>query len=77
MLLIAFANAFKDFNGFLNGRFADDDLLEAALQSCIALDILAIFIERGCANTLQFTTREGRFEDIRSVNCALGCASTD
>src|SRR5204862_4959972 len=68
---------FEDFECLLDGRLADNDLLEAPLQGCVALDVLAVLIKRGCTNALQFTTRQCGLEDVCSIDCALRCASAN
>ena len=39
--------------------------------------MLAVFVEGGCANRAQFTTRKLRLHDIGSIRCALGRAGAD
>ena len=38
-------------------RLADQDLLEAALQRGVLLDVLAVFVERGGADAVQLAAR--------------------
>ena len=58
---IAFGNALHDLAGLLNGGFTHRNRLEAALQSGILFDVLAVFIKSGSANHLNFSPGEGRF----------------
>src|SRR5439155_3160741 len=47
------------------------DLLEAALQRAVALEVLAVLVERRRADRLQLAAREGRLEDGGGVDRAL------
>ena len=55
----------------LSGCRLDHHSLETALEGCIALDTLAVFVEGGGAYGLQLATSEDRFEDIGGVEAAL------
>src|SRR5258708_13238899 len=46
----------------------DHHRLEAALQCCIFLDVLAVPVQRGSTYTAQFATRQRRLEHIGSAN---------
>ncbi len=61
---------------FGSGRL-DDDLLEAPFERRIALDILAIFVERGGSDGLQLAARKSRLEDIGRIETALRRTGTD
>ena len=54
MLLVPFSNAAQNCHRFFYGWFLDQNRLEAALQSCIPLDILAVIIKGSGPNTLEF-----------------------
>ena len=77
MLLVTFTNAFENFNRLVNAWLTDNDFLEAALERGITLNVLAILIESSCADTLQFATREGGFENVSGINGAFSRTSTD
>ena len=47
------------------------DLLEAAFEGRIALDVLAVLVERGGADGLQLAARQRRLEDVGRVETAL------
>ena len=55
-------------------RFADEHRLEAPLERCVLLDILAIFIERRCADAVKLAARERRLQEIAGVHRAFGFA---
>ncbi len=53
------------------------DLLETALERGVPLEVLAVLVERGRADRLQLTAREGGLEDGSRVDRALGSARAD
>ena len=55
----------------------DADLLEAALERGVALEVLAVLVERGGADRLELAARERRLEDRGRVDRALGGAGAD
>ena len=55
----------------------DLDLLEAALEGGVALEVLAVFVERGGADGLQLAARQRRLEDGGRVDRAFGGAGAD
>ena len=69
--------AAQDGDGRLHARLADEDLLEAALQRGVLLDVLAVFVERGGADAVQFAARERRLEHVARVHRAFGLAGAD
>ena len=77
VLLVAVAQALEDLHGLLGRRLVDADLLEAALQRGVALEVLAVLVERGGADRLQLAARERRLEDRGGVDRALGGARAD
>jgi hypothetical protein len=50
--------------------------LETALKRGIFFNVLAVFIERGGADAVQFAARQGRFEHIARIHRAIGFART-
>ena len=77
VLLVALADAHQDVDGLLDRRLLDHDRLEAALESGVALDVLAVLVERGGADALQLAAGERRLEDVGRVDRALGRARAD
>ena len=71
MRLVAVAQAAQDLHGLVDRRLVHPHLLEAPLQRRIALEILAVLVERGGADRLQLTARKGRLEDRGGVDRAL------
>ena len=60
-----------------SGRLLDHDRLEAALERGVALDVLAVLVERRGADALELAARERRLEDVGGVDRALGRARAD
>ena len=63
--------------GLLERRLLDHDRLEAPLEGGVALDVLAVLVERGRADALQLAARQRRLEDVGRVDRALGRAGAD
>ena len=64
-------------NGIFHRRFRHHNRLETALQSGVFFNIFAVFIQRRCADTMQLTARQHRFEQIARVHAAFGLARAD
>ena len=77
MRLVAVAQAAQDLHGVVDRRLVDADLLEAALERSVALEVLAVLVERRRADRLQLAAGERRLEDRRCVDRAFGCAGAD
>src|ERR687895_224610 len=69
--LIAVLEPLEDLDRLLDRRLVDRDLLEEALQRAVALEVLAVLVERGGADGLQLAAGESRLEDRRCVDRAL------
>ena len=77
MVLVFRAEALEDQDRLLDGRRLDLDRLEAAFQRGVLLDVLAVFVERGGADALQFAAAQGGLDDVRGVHRAFGGAGAD
>ena len=77
VLLVAVAQPAQDLDGLVDRGLVDADLLEAALERGVALEVLAVLVERGRADRLQLAARERRLEDRGGVDRALGGAGAD
>ena len=75
--LVAVAQAAQDLDGVVDRRLVDADLLEAPLEGRVALEVLAVLVERRRADRLQLAAREGRLQDRGRVDRALGRAGAD
>ena len=60
-----------------HGGLVDLHGLEPTLESGVLLEVLAILIERGGTNGLEFSARQHRLEDRRRVDSALGGTGPD
>ncbi len=58
-------------------RFVDHHGLKAAFEGGVLLDVLAVFVERGGADAVQFAAGEHRLEHVAGVHRALGLAGAD
>src|SRR5262249_38501933 len=67
----------QDLHGVVDRRLVDADLLEAALERGVALEVLAVLVERRRADRLQLAARKRRLEDRRCVDRALRGAGAD
>ena len=77
MDLVALAQAAQDADRVLDIWLADDDRLETALECGILLDVLAVLVERRCANGMQLAARQHRLQHVRRVHGAFGGAGAD
>ena len=75
--LVLFLQAAQDGDGRLHAGLAHQDLLEAALQRGVLLDVLAVFVQRGGAHAMQFAARQRRLEHVARVHRAFGLAGAD
>ena len=77
MGLVAVAQAAQDLHGVVDRRLLDADLLEAPLERGVALEVLAVLVQRRRADRLQLAARQRRLEDRGRVDRALGRARAD
>src|SRR5213596_2235698 len=75
--LVAVTQTAQDLHGVVDRRLVDPDLLEAPLERRVALEVLAVLVERRRADRLQLATRECGLEDRRCVDRALGSTCAD
>ena len=75
--LVALLEAAQDGDRVLDGRLSDHHGLEAALERCVLLDVLAVFVERGRTDAVQLAACEHRLEQVACIHAALGLARAD
>src|SRR5262245_2513932 len=75
--LVAVAQAAQDLDRVVHRRLVDADLLEASLEGGVALQVLAVLVERRRADRLHLTARQGRLQDRGRVDRALGRTGAD
>ena len=74
---VALAQAAQDGDGVLDARLVHQHRLEAALERGVLLDVLAVFVERGGADAVQFAAGQHRLEHVAGVHGAFGLAGPD
>ena len=77
MGLVSIAQTFKDFNGVGDGGLFNLDRLEPTLECSVLFEVLAVLVECGGTNCLQFTTSKHRLENACCIDCAFGSTSTN
>ena len=65
------AKPLQNSDRFLLRGFAHGHRAESPRKRGIALDILSVFLQRCCADDLNFAAPERRLEEIRRVDCAF------
>ena len=75
--LVAFLQAAQDGNRVLDGRLRHEHGLEPALERRVLFDVLAVFVERGCADAVQFAARQGGLQQVAGVHGAFGRSRAD
>ncbi len=74
---VALLQAAQDRDRVFDRRLVDQHLLEAALERGVLLDVLAVFVERGGADAMQFAARERGLQHVAGVHRAFGLAGAD
>ena len=78
VLLVAVLKSVNNRNGVVVVWLADVDRLETPLKCSVLLDMFTVLFCRSCADDLDFSTRQRRLKDGRSVNGALcGAGAND
>src|SRR5439155_15714699 len=77
MRLVAVAQAAQDLDRLVDRRLLDAHLLEPPLERGVALEVLAVLVQRRRADRLQLTAGERRLEDRRRVDRTLRRAGAD
>src|SRR5690606_7306993 len=76
--LVALLEAAQDGDRVLDRGLTDEDLLEAALEGRVLLDVLAVLVERGGTDEAQLASGEHRLEHVAGVHGTLaGGAGAD
>ena len=73
---VAVTQPLEDLEGLRGRRRFHIHRLEAALQRTVLLDVLAVLVERGRTDALDFTARQRRLEHVRGIDRALGTTCT-
>ncbi len=75
--LVFFLQSTQDGDRVLDGGFLDEHRLETTGEGGVLLHMLAIFIQRGGADTVQFPACEGWLEQVGGIHCAIGFSRTN
>ena len=67
----------QNSDGIFHTWLANQYFLEAAFECRIFLDVLTVFIQSSRTDTVQFATRQSRFQHIARIHCAVGFACTN
>ena len=71
MVLFVFVlDVVEDVKGLFGRGGLEDDFLETTFQRTILFDVLAVFVQRGGADTLQFATGQCGFEEVGGIHAA-------
>ena len=74
---VALLQAAQDRDGVLDAGLAHVDLLEAAFQRGVLLDVLAVLVQGGGADAVQLAARQRRLEHVARIHRAVGLAGPD
>src|SRR6266704_2288042 len=74
---VLFLQAAEDGDGRLDRGLVHQNLLKAALERRILLQVFAVFVERGRADTVQLAARERGLQHVAGVDRAFGLAGAD
>src|SRR2546428_5601635 len=77
VLLVQRLHTVEDVDRLGQRRLVDEHGLEAALESGVLLDVLAVLIERGRADALDLTASKRWLQDVGRVDRAFRCACAD
>ena len=72
MVFVFVFDIVQDVQRLLGRGGFEDDFLETAFESTVLFNVLAIFVQRGGTDTLQFTAGEGGFEEVGGIHAAGG-----
>ena len=76
--LVALLEPAQDTDGVFHGRLCGIDLLETALEGGVLFDVLAVLIQRGCANKAQLAAGQHGLNHVARIHGAFaGSAGAD
>ena len=77
MDLVAVLDAAQDRHGVLDRRLGDLDLLEAALEGLVLLEVLLELVQRRGSDGAELSSRQGGLQDVGRVHRAVAAAGAD
>jgi hypothetical protein len=75
--LVTLLQAAQDTDRVLDAGLGGEDRLESTLEGRVGFDMLAILVQRRCANDTQLAASEEWLEHVAGIDRALGGARTD
>ena len=76
MVLVALLDTTEDTDGVYLVRLIDHDGLETAFQRLILLEVLLILVEGSSTDGSQFTTSQGRLQNVGCIHGTFATACT-
>ena len=77
MVFVFRSESLKDEDSLLDGGGLDLDGLKAAFQGGVFFDVLAVLVQSGGADALEFAAAQGGLDDVRGVHRAFGGTGAD
>ena len=77
MLLVFFLQAAQDRDRVLDRRLVDHHRLEPAGKRRVLFHMLAVFVERGCADAVQLTAGKRRLQQVGGIHRPIRLAGAD
>ena len=77
VVFVAAPDALENIYSLVVGRFLDAHRLQPTFQGGVPLHVLAVVVQGGCADALEFSPREGGLQDVGGVHRALCGACAD
>ena len=74
---IPFFQTTQNRNGIFDRRFIDHNWLESPFQCRIFFNILPIFVQGGCTDTMQFTSCQHRLQEVAGIHCTICFTCSD
>ena len=74
---VTFLQTAQDGDGVFHTGFADQYFLEAAFECRVFFDVLAVFVQGGRADAVQFAACQSRFQHIARIHCTVGFTRAD
>ena len=77
MVFVSALDSRQDRHGFFEGGLLNPDRLQPPLKRRVPLHILAVVIQCGSADALDFAPGQRRLQDVGGVHCAFRRTGAD
>ncbi len=74
---VTIPQAVQHVDGVFLRRLFDEDRSKTTVERAVFLDVLAVFVQCGRTDGLQFAAREGGLHHIARVHCTTRCSCAD